>query len=268
MGDSSYVFDGTAHAAELERLRTLERIFDPGTHRLLGAMGATTGARCLEVGAGAGSIATWLADTVGPTGHVLAVDVSARFLGTAARANLQVREGDIRTTRLEPASFDVVHARFVLIHLPQAMDALGAMLACLKPGGALVLEEPDFSSARAFTGSFEQRRGFGNVNRAIEAMFRQGRMDHGFGARLPGLVQARGLTDLVVENDAPIVRGGAPHATMMAMSTAQLREKYLATGLVSEEDLAGYASFAADPSCWATYHATIRAAGRKARTGS
>jgi hypothetical protein len=50
---------------------------------------------------------------------------------------------------------------------------------------------------------------------------------------------------------------------MMAMSTAQLADKYLATGQATPEDIAGYAAFAADPDCWATFHATVAGAGRK-----
>ncbi len=50
---------------------------------------------------------------------------------------------------------------------------------------------------------------------------------------------------------------------MMAMSTAQLGPKYLATGLVDKDDLAGYARFAADPSARGIYYATIGVLARK-----
>ena len=171
--------------------------------------------------------------------------------------------GNIRSAALDPEAFDLVHARGTLIHAPQFLDVLVALLRVLRPGGWLVVEEPDFSAARALTGSFDQRQGFVNVNRGREALFRADRTDFGFGARLPGLMQGRGLQALAIENDAPIVRGGSPHAALLAADVAGRADAYRGTGLVSPQDLDDYLSFAADPACWAIPHAVIRAAGRK-----
>jgi SAM-dependent methyltransferase len=261
--EKPYVFGGTRHEAELERLRTLERAFDPGTRAYLRATGLREGGRCLEVGAGAGSVARWLSEVAGPSGRVLAIDLNTRFLSGFAGANLEVREADVRDADVEPGSFDLAHARFVLIHVPDWAAALAAMVRCLKPGGWLVLEEPDFSSSRSLSGPAELRRAFDNVHRATEAMFRQRGLDHAFGARLPALLLERGFEAIAVENDAPVVPGGSPLARMMGLSTEQLRDKYVATGLVTERDIEFYGSFAAEPTCCATYHATVRASGRK-----
>jgi SAM-dependent methyltransferase len=263
MTDRPYVFDEARPDAELERLRALEGIFDAATRDCLLATGLAPGWRCLEVGPGAGSIARWLSETVTEAGHVLAVDVNARFLAGRSKGNLEIREADIRTASLQAGSVDLAHARFVLIHVPQWMEALAAMIASLKPGGWIVLEEPDFSSSRALAGPPDLRRAFDNVHRAIEAMFCQRNMDHAFGARLPALLQGDKLESIAIENDAPIVAGGSPQARMMAMSTFQLAEKYVATGLASRQDIELYGRFAADPTCWATYHATIRGVARK-----
>src|SRR5438552_2855616 len=73
MTEKAYVFAGTSHEAEFERLRAVEAAFDPGTRYRLLAAGLCEGWRCLEVGAGAGSIAKWMSDTVAPAGCVLAV---------------------------------------------------------------------------------------------------------------------------------------------------------------------------------------------------
>jgi SAM-dependent methyltransferase len=257
------LFAGTALDAELERHRALERVLDAGSRRFLGATGVGAGWRCLEVGAGGGSVAAWLGETVGSGGTVVALDTDTRLLTTVVGSNVEARTGDVRTSALPSASFQLVHARHLLVHVPAFTDALGAMMNALAPGGWLVLEEPDFSSARAFTGSFVQRQAFGNVNRAREALFRKDRMDLGFGTRLPGLVQTQGLQELLVENDAAIVRGGSPEAVMMGLAVSHRADAFVATGAVTPEDIAHYVSFAADPACWATYHATIRATGRK-----
>jgi SAM-dependent methyltransferase len=259
----SYVFEGTPHDAELERLRAVEDAFDPATRKRLLATTLGAGWKCLEVGAGAGSIATWMAATVGDSGRVLAVDLNTRFLSGTGPASLEVREADIRTAAIDPESFDLVHARFLLIHVPDWADALAAMTRCLKPGGWLVLEEPDFSRSRPLAGPAELRGAFENVHKAIEAMFRQREMDFAFGVGLPALLQEGEFEQISIDNDEPIVPGGSPQARMMALSTYQLRDKYVATGLATEGDVERYGTFAADPTCWATYHATIRAAGRK-----
>jgi SAM-dependent methyltransferase len=204
-----------------------------------------------------------MGETVGATGSVLAVDANPRFLSGLTQPNVRVIEADIRTADLARGSFGLAHARFVLIHVAESTEALTAMLRALKPGGWLVLEEPDFSCSRALAGPPELRRAFENVHRAIEAMFRGRRMDHAFGARLPATLQEHDLEAISIENEAPIVPGGSPQAVSMASATRQLRDTYVATGLATEEDIEGYGRFAADPRCWATYHATIRAAGRK-----
>ena len=84
------------------------------------------------------------------------------------------------------------------------------------------------------------------------------------GLKLPALLQQCGLKDLTVENEAPLCADGSGMATVMKMSAEQLREKYLATGVVEPGDLARYCRFAGDPNAWAIYYATIAVSGRKA----
>src|SRR4029434_9306066 len=74
--DTPYVFNTAQHDAELSRLRAIESIFDAASRRFLLATGVRAGWKCLEVGAGAGSIATWLANVVGGSGRVTAVHVN------------------------------------------------------------------------------------------------------------------------------------------------------------------------------------------------
>ena len=90
-------------------------------------------------------------------------------------------------------------------------------------------------------------------------------MDHAFGRRLLPLLQARGLCDLSMEYDAPVSAGGSGLAKMMAMSAQQLRDKYLATGIVTEADLQGYCQMADDPQSRAVYYATVAVTGQKRR---
>ena len=184
---TDYVFHATEEARELERLQMLERIFDPGTQRRMLATGLTTGWHCLEVGAGAGSIVRWLEQRVGPSGKVVAVDTNPRFLRGSGSSTIEILQGDICDMEFPPAAFDLVHARYVMIHIADYQTAFERMLRCVKPGGWVVIEEPDFQAARAVAGPDEARAAFGRVSEAIERMFTSLGMDHALGAKLPVL---------------------------------------------------------------------------------
>jgi SAM-dependent methyltransferase len=238
-------------------------VFDDKSQKWLRSAGPRLGRRCLEVGAGAGSIAAWLASEVGTSGEVVAVDTNARFLRQLPR-EVQVIEGALGSVSLPTDHFDVVHARYVLIHNANAGALLDAMLRALKPGGALVLEEPDFSVAAAFTGPSNLKCAFDNVQRAIRATFSARGMDYAFGAALPALLAERAVGLSSMEYDCSVASGGTRLAAMMRLSTLSLSETYVATGLATPEDIEGYAEFAGAASCWANYYATVRILARKA----
>jgi ubiquinone/menaquinone biosynthesis C-methylase UbiE len=262
MTRDEYIFNDAASATELERLQMLESVLDDKTRQWLLAEGRLVGRRCLEVGAGAGSIAAWLASEVGPFGETVAMDTNVRFLGRLGN-KVRVVEGELGVVSAPTESFDLVHARYVLIHNADAGAVLDAMLQALKPGGLLVLEEPDFSAAAALVGPAEMRRAFTNVTRAIEATFASRGMNYAFGASLPGLVEARVPKLVAVEYDCPVLRGASKLAEMMRLSALTLRDKYVATGLATPADVAGYAEFAASPGCWGVYYATVRVLAHK-----
>jgi 2-polyprenyl-3-methyl-5-hydroxy-6-metoxy-1,4-benzoquinol methylase len=247
---------------EAQRLRSLEGAYDEGTKRLIQRVGNLAAKRCLEVGAGAGSVASWLSTAVGVAGHVTAVDLDTRFLQRLLET-VQVLQGDIRDVDLGNARFDLVHARFVLIHNAEAAAILDQLLENLAPGGYLALEEPDFSTAQVFAGDPRQGRAFENVNRAIERLFASRGQQHAFGRMLPQLLCDRGLRVTHVESESPVARGASAIANIMEMSTRQLAAAYLATGCVSQNDLDAYSRLAKDESCWVLYHSVVRTLARQ-----
>src|SRR6202008_2421563 len=98
--------------AEDDRLTVLEQIYDP-LSRLRRDM-VQPGWRCLEVGAGRGSMAVWLAERVGPSGQVVATDLDLTYLERLNLSNLEVVQHNILEDSLDPlgpGSFDVVCSR-------------------------------------------------------------------------------------------------------------------------------------------------------------
>lgn len=125
----------------------LSAMLDSFTQQRIQELLPLHGKQCLDVGAGGGSIAVWLAEEVGPDGLVCATDINIRRLPDWP--GVTVLEHDITTDTVPEggAGFDLVHARLVLNHLPERRMALHNMVLALKPGGALLTQ--DFMPTRS-----------------------------------------------------------------------------------------------------------------------
>lgn len=193
-----------------ERLRLLEECHDPATTRRIGQLGLRRGARCLDAGAGAGSIARRLAD-IGP---VIAVDVDPYLLAPAP--GVEVRRVDLVTDPL-PGGFDLVFARLLLMHLPERDAVLNKLVAAVAPGGVVLVEDFDFHAMSATaTGAVGQA-----LPAVLDAQRSRGAVTD-LGRDLPALLDGRGLLDVRAEVDLPLVRGSSPMARFVSLSVAQL----------------------------------------------
>jgi SAM-dependent methyltransferase len=135
---------------EVARLGKLQGLHDEASIRRLLALGVAPGRHCLELGAGAGSIARWMADQVGPTGTVTAVDRDTSQLHQLGESpHVSVVEDDIATMAFPPATYDVIHSRSVLMHVDAATAVVSRLVPALRPGGAVLFEEADGAPALA-----------------------------------------------------------------------------------------------------------------------
>lgn len=241
----SYAFDNAWMLAE-RRLTELERLLDPGSIQRLSHLGVGPGWSCLEVGAGRGSIARWLAERVAPTGRVLATDLDPRFLVAHADATLTVQQHDITTDPLPTAAYDLVHARLVLMHLPARERALATMVDALRPGGWLLLEEqvtwlwhPD--APPAATSLFER------VQRAMTCATATRGMDVAWGDQLHRRMRAAGLVDVEASGACFRFAGGSQGAALWTLNVEQLRGALLDTGGLNEAELVRYKAILEDP---------------------
>jgi SAM-dependent methyltransferase len=246
-------------------LAGLESALDPGTHQHLERLGVAAGWRCLDVGAGGGAVAMWLAERVAPTGIVVATDLDTGFLEAAARRDehriLQVLRHDVTTDDL-PTGFDVVHARWLVEWLPDKRSALRRMAAALRPGGVLLVEEPDFVTIYEAAEPAALRRVVLAAMRELEAICP---IDCEYGRRVVDDLDAVGLVDVAAEGRCPIVRGGSPPAAQFLLLTIEkLRDALVDGRRVKESEYDEAVAVLQDPSRTIVMPMTIAAWGRRA----
>jgi SAM-dependent methyltransferase len=125
---------------------TIEDWLGSATSRMLDAAGVTTGSRVLDVAAGAGGQTLAAARRAGPTGHVLATDISPAILENAAESAREAGLGNVGTREVDgenlpagvdEAGFDAVISRVGLIYFPDQQAALAGMHRALRPGGRI-----------------------------------------------------------------------------------------------------------------------------------
>jgi len=220
-------------AEERIRLAGLETALDPGTRSHMIRLGVAQGTRCLEIGAGGGSVAFWLAEQVAPSGRVVATDLETDFLESEAsgRPCLEVLKHDIMADAL-PTGFDLVHARWLVEWLPDKRLALERMAAALRPGGVVLIEEPDFVTIYQGGESAALRSVFIAAMRHLEETTP---VDCEYGRRAPRDLTAVGLVNVEAEGRCPIVRGGHPLAAyFLRLTLEKLREPVLSAGQVTK----------------------------------
>jgi SAM-dependent methyltransferase len=267
MPANRYLAKDSPDAFERERLALLTRIADPITTRRLTDLGVGPGWRCLDVAAGDGSVARWLAGRVGPQGRVVATDLNPRFLGGHGLSNLEVRQHNILEDGLEAAHYDLVHCRALLMHLPDPLRALRRLVSAVRPGGWLLVEEADGSAFGAAEPWHPRAAGFDRKTRALSAALKAiGTMDLDFGRRLPALFEGFGARDLGHEGVTLIGRGGDPLARFVQMTDKLVRGRVVAAGGLTEADFEELERAYHDPSFWFVGYTLFGAWGHRPLT--
>jgi SAM-dependent methyltransferase len=240
---TEYVLDHRL-GGERARLALMSRLLDPMHRRRIEALGVGPGARALEVGCGNGSISAWLAERVGPRGHVVAFDLDLSLVDVRA-PSLELRQGDIVAGPVDPGGFDLVTARAVLHHVTDVEAAIRNLVAGLAPGGSILLIEPDFlpvsmaepAEVRAFWDGWL-------------AWSRDQGIDYHVGRSLAPRLAAAGLKQVAGTAETAVYNGGSAWADYWTQTVVELRDRLVDSAKVDDQLIDRFLAHCADPRWW------------------
>jgi SAM-dependent methyltransferase len=216
---AAYIFDQAS---------TFEAWADEENYRHLAALGVGPGWRCLGMGAGPGSVTSWLAERVAPSGSVVAADArSGRIQELAAG-----REAEL--DGLPEEDFDLAFGRSLLVHLPEREHALDYLIDAVRPGGWVVVADFDWTlSGPPRPDDAESPR-----DRGVRAPLRSPGLQLTHGSRLARTFEAHGLVD--VDGQALIGyshNGDRPGSRVYSFTIERLRRRMMTSGVAGREDI-------------------------------
>ncbi len=244
------MFTGTAtpHAYTLgtnpgERARLQRQADEMASHTLalLDHAGLGPGGRALELGCGPAGSIELLAKRVGPSGTVTAVDVdpahvslARRFVADRGLHNVEVVESDARATGLPSGSFDLVHARLLLVNIPCPEQVVVEMVRVVKPGGWVVTDEADAGTSVCYP----PHDAWDRLRAILHEAYRCDGADLLVGRKLTAMLRGAGLVEVGADARADVYPEGHPRRPILADLVRSMREKVVDRGIVAADELA------------------------------
>lgn len=222
-----FIFNQNQHA-ELDRLNHITMAFDPITKEHITNLNLPLNSRCLDIGSGTGSIASWL--SVGSRQknfEVLALDRDGQFLPkqTSADKNLTILKSDICTTPLL-GEFDLIHARLVLMHLRDRSEVLEKLVSWLKPGGWIILSELiDTHTTDPLPSAYSK-----TMKTMWEVLHKTIGTDCHWGNRLSDDLKTLNLKELGSSLHYPTLSNGSPMPAFWRLTWMEMKHHLLTTG--------------------------------------
>jgi SAM-dependent methyltransferase len=246
--------------SELERLQLQSRVWEPSGRQLLSKIGDGSRGRALDVGCGA---LGWLriGEWVGASGEVVGTDMdeslldAARsFLAAEEISNVELVVDDLFDSKLEPQSFDLVHARYVIAPLGRGPEQVASHQRLLTPGGSLVLEEWDLGSWHFNPPAPAAER----LIRLLSEIFAALGGEAGRG--LPELLREIGIEEPEIDAHVIALKPGHPYLRLPLQFSVALESRLLET--LSADELASLRREAeselAEPRRWGTTFTLIQ----------
>lgn len=228
----------TLSEAEVGRYRLMAQRAKESESDLWELAGIRPGARVGDIGCGPGAMIPVIADIVGPSGAVVAVDgdesavAAAKALVEAAGVpNATVSRGRADDTGIEPGSLDVVMMRHVLAHNgPTEQRIVDHLASLIRPGGSVYLVDV-FLPAMAVRPDIAV---FTEMSRRYAEFHAQRGNDLCTGLRLDQLLAAAGLETRAYRGDFLILTPPPGLRPPVWAAREQMRE----AGVIDDADIA------------------------------
>jgi ubiquinone/menaquinone biosynthesis C-methylase UbiE len=238
--DPNAVYALGRSSGESDRLSRQADELRPESETLVERTGLGAGDRAIDVGCGPRGILDLLAERVSPGGSVVGLDADAALVATASEFvasrgldHVELVLADARATGIESGSFDLVHARTLLINIPEPLEAMTEMVRLARPGGWVVGIEPDIESALCYP----SLPAFDRLCELFEAAQSRNGADPHVGRRLVDLYRRAGLEDVTVKASAILYPPGHSRRTIRADLVRSIRPQILEMGLADEGEL-------------------------------
>jgi SAM-dependent methyltransferase len=251
--------------SEVDRLRLQSLVWEPTGRQLLSKLGGGSGGRALDVGCGALGWLRILSQWVGPSGQVVGTDIDESLLGAARSfleaegiSNAELLVDDLFESRLEPQSFDLVHARYQIAPLGRGNEQVAAYRRLVRPGGSLVLEEWDLGSWHFNPTAPAAERLIGLLSEIFAGLGGEA------GRGLPELFRDGGIDEPEIDAHVIALKPGHAYLRMPLQFSIALESRLLEA--VSDDELASLRREAeselAEPGRWGTTFTLIQCWGR------
>ena len=255
---------------ESARLRRQSDELRPQTAELLNRIGLLPGQSAIDLGCGPSGILDLLSAAVSPDGRVTGLDadpvhaaMASQYVSERGLGNVAVVTADARHTGLPGDSFDLVHARTLLVTIPEPDEVLAEMVRLARPGGWVASQEPDAEVALCYPALPAWDR----MREIFRAGFSRSGADARIGRRLTEAYRQAGLGEIEVTVHAPAYPAGHSRRTVIPDLVRSLRPMILELGLYDERELAeldrAVREHLADPRTLVMPHLLVVAWGRK-----
>ena len=227
-------------AGESARLQRQAGELAAGSAALLDRVRLRPGQAAIDLGCGPRGILDLLAGRVAPAGRVVGLDadpahaaMAAEFAATRGLSSVGIITADARATGLPAGSFDLVHARTLLVNLPGPAAVVAEMMRLARPGGWVASLEPDTEH----TLCYPPHPAFHRLCEIFTVAFRRNGADPWIGRRVPGLLRQAGLADVGVEAKAQMYPHGNSRRTIRLDLVRSMRPQVLEMELASAAEL-------------------------------
>jgi ubiquinone/menaquinone biosynthesis C-methylase UbiE len=236
-GTPDYVLG--ASTPERRRLLMQCELFKPQARLLLDQIGVGKNWWTIDIGCGPLGILDVLAEKTGPGAEVIGLERDPNMLEfghelMAERGLDSVRliQGDAHNTEMPTSSFDLAHARLLLVNVPSPMGVVSEMARIVKPGRWVALEEVDWLSWVCEP----MHPAWARLLEINTEIWGKRGMDVFVGRKLPRMLMQAGLTDVQSKIHLPVYRSDHEYQFLLLAFSNINREEMIAKGYVNEAE--------------------------------